>query len=257
MENKDINYREYSADKNEMTRRKFAFAKLIISFNFTVFILSFNSIISMLNISIPLIAIASTTTIILIFIVNRMLTKQSNWTFRFSEVEIERRFGNVIEKYLLREIKSIRIKRNCKGYIREIRYITSEAKPFFINGLIDFEKFNDDLLVCIKNENSDVQIINYKEPPVDYDHPVFYVILGLILGTITTFSFKIMVSIYETSFKYIQLGIACFVIVFGIFCCLYQPVRSRYGNKSRKIDFIFGLLSLGSGLFIILMCLNL
>ncbi len=244
-------FKEYTVNAREMRRRKLDFSKMLISFELTVLIFAFRPVVSFPEISVTLIIIAAAVTALLIIVVSKMLNRQSDWKFYLSGEAIEKQYVDFSENYPLSGIKSIRVKRTCKGYIREIRFKTSEEKPFFINGLNDFEGFYNELTAL--TENRGIEFINYKEPPVDYDRPVFYLILGSVLGIITSLIFKFMFSVSEESLTIIRLLISGFLIVFGSFCVLYQPVRSRYGRKSSKVDIIFGLISLGFGILIIIL----
>lgn len=221
-----------------MNRRKIAFAQLSISFYITVCILTFHLIVSFPRILVPCFVIFAIIIVLLILVVNKMLTKQSGWEISLSSEKIVREFKNTVEQYPINDIKSIRIKRNCKGFIREIRFRMAGTKTFFINGLEDFENFREELLEFAK----DAQVINYKEPPIDYDHWLFYPLLGPVLGIISTLFIKLLLSVGESNIKYIQLILAAYLIMVGIFFIISQPVRSRYGNKNRKIDIIFGVI---------------
>jgi|GEM_PF-1065294 len=235
--------RKYSVSKNEMKRRRNAFVKLVISFYLTTFILLFNEITLFPKISIPIAIIFAVVFISLIFAVDRMFRKQADWQICLSDKYLKRDFGKTSEKYLLSDINVIRIKRTTHGSIREITFKRLEGKNFFISGLDDFEKFNDDVISHAKN----AKIINYKEPPVDYDHPLFYVFLGPILSAILILPLKLLLSVGEANFKYIQFAIACFLIVTGIFFIVKQPTSGRYGMKKRVADLVIGLLFFAVG----------
>ncbi len=238
----------YTIMKSEMTRRKIAFSQLLISFYISIFILSFQPIISFPEISFPCFTLLAAVFGILILIVNKMLTKQAGWQFHLTEQKIIKNNGTEDESYLLKDITSIRIKRNCRGNIREMRFRTSGTSTFYINGLKDFENFHDNVLTSVK----DVNIVNYKEPPVDYDHWLFYLFLGPVLGVTATFFFRLMISAGDEFFNYILYMIACYAMILGIFFFICRPVKGRYGVKVKNADIVCGLLLLIIGLLLLL-----
>ncbi len=89
-----------------------------------------------------------------------------------------------------------------------------------------------------------VPVIHYKEPPVDYDHPNFYLFVGTVLGIIATFFFRMLTIADQSNIKYVQLIIAIYLIGVGLFLVFSQPVRGRYGKKSGIYDLVFGCLLL-------------
>ncbi len=241
---------EYFTSKGEMKRRKDVFAKMTISFFITICLLSFSYIIELPQIVVPLLMAFITVIILLIILVNHILNKQSNYRVYLSEKEIERKFGNASKKYLIKDIKSIRIKRTTKGLIREIRFRMSGTEMFHINGLDEFEKFNEEIFQVIKE---DTQVDYFKEPPIDFDHPMYYVFFGPVLGVISTLFFRLLLAVGENNIGYIQLIIACYIIFVGMFYIIGKPTRSRYGDKNKKTDYIFGAVFLVLGILFILL----
>lgn len=128
------------------------------------------------------------------------------------------------EKFLIKEIDKLTIKKTTNNTVREIGVFFNDGKSLFINGLSNFEKFKINLL---KKVGKNVVIKNIREP-MDFDSILFYPILGLILsfGTIyllnlmTSFSYQIMKIVLYISIIYIFLMAVYFIIS--------KPIAKRY-----------------------------
>ncbi len=239
--------REYISSRKEMNRRKRAFINLSSSFFISLCIFSTDAIILLPQILVPAYIIVATSLILLIARLNKTLDNQACLQICLSDNELEWRFISSSDNCKLTDIRSIRIKRNIKGFIREIRIGTYGMKYLYINGLEDFEKFLDDLISSTKN----VKLKEFKEL-INFDHPLFYLCLGTIFGILITSFFRLIQYIGENNIKYIQFSIACFLILTGMFFVLNKPVRGRYGNKNIIADFICGFLFLAIGVLIII-----
>ena len=239
--------KEYITSIDELIRRKKAFIALEISMFLSIIIFSFNIVTSYPVLSILALSILAVLMIMFWFLTNRILNKQSHIKVRISGNKIEKEFKNLNEEYLLSSIQSIRIKRTSKGLIREIKFNMIRANPLFINGIEDFEDFNNDLLSKIPN----IEMIKFKEP-IDLDHLLFYPILGTIIVTVTSIALKLLTLFNEATLKYLRFSLACFIILLGIYFISKKPVKGRYGDKNKIADYIFCLFFLGAGIFIIL-----
>lgn len=134
-----------------MDRRKRAFATLAISLFLSICVFSCDFVIALPEILGPSLLIFAMVLMLLIVFFNKILDNQSYLRISLSESELEWKFKNSRQKYVLPDIKSLRIKRTTKGFIREIRIGLSGMKYLFINGLEDFEKFKDDVTSTINN----------------------------------------------------------------------------------------------------------
>lgn len=130
---------------------------------------------------------------------------------------------------------------------REIRIRTHQSDTYTIDGLEEFEKFNENFI----RRTSNVQISEYQEL-IDFDHPLYYVCLGTAVGVAATFLFRLVSAVGSEGLRLIQLLIACFVILTGMFFVLAKPIRGRCGNRKRTADYTFGLIFLAAGIMIII-----
>jgi hypothetical protein len=83
--------------------------------------------------------------------------------------------------------------------------------------------------------------------PIDYDHPLFYVVFGLLTGLAFTLAVRAMSTLNERGVKWTTLGIACYSLALGAYVLLARPIAQRYGPKSRLGDILLGSLGLLSG----------
>lgn len=135
------------------------------------------------------------------------------------------------EKFLIKNIKKIKIKRTTNNSIREMSFYFKNGKSIFINGLGNFAKFKINI---IKKANKNVIIKDIREP-IDFDSIFFYPILGLLLSFGTVYLFKWLISLDYNSmriFFYIAM-----VYSFGImvFLTLAKPIAKRYGGHDKLV----------------------
>lgn len=246
--NPTLKTREYITSKKEMNRRKTAFINLSSSFFISLCIFSIDVIISLPQILVPVYMIVATIIILLIVGLNKIFDNQTCLKIRLSDNELEWKFKSSSDICELTDIRSIRIKRNIKGLIREIRIGIYGMKYLYINGLEDFERFKDDLLCVTKG----VDIKEFKES-IDFDHPLFYLCLGTLFGIFITLFFRLIPHIAENNIKNVQFLIAVFIIFMAGLFLINKPVRGRYGSKNIIADYICGLLFLAIGVLIMIM----
>lgn len=244
--NTNSKLKEYITSKKEMDRRKRAFINLSGSFFASTCIFSLDYIILLPHVLVPVLVIIAAILVFLILRANKAQDNQAGLRICISGSELEWKFKGSSDKCLLSDIRSIRIKRNIKGAIREIRIGIYGMKYLYINGLEDFEEFIDDLLGSIKN----VKIKRFKEP-VDFDHPLYYLFLGTLFGVLLTSFFRFVPSIGDRNIKYVQILCAGFVIFTGMFIHINKPFRGRFGSKNVAADYIIGSLFLAIGVFIV------
>ena len=115
-----------------------------------------------------------------------------------------------------------------------------------MNAVADFERFEEDLRGRLRE---DVTITEAREP-IDYDHPLFYVVFGLITGVAFTLAVRAMATLSQSGMKWATLAIACYSAILGAYVLLVRPLSQRYGPKSRFGDLLLGLFALLAGILL-------
>ena len=246
--NKVFEYKEYKASKSEMDRRLKAFMRLILFLYISACICSIDLVIKRPAAAAPVLIISAVALALLWLFFRNVFKKEAEKKVYLSQNEMLRNFGKSKEKYLIKDITDIRIKRTVNKSIRELRIKTTGANNVFINGLEDMEQFAEYLI----NIAPDASVNEMKEP-IDYGHPLYYVVFGAVTGAALALLLRISAFAGEHIVKYIQVFSGGFLAAAGAFWILYKPLQNRYGSRKTLADDIMGLIFLfiGFGIFII------
>lgn len=146
---------------------------------------------------------------------------------------------NFQEKVLIKDINKIIIVKTATKNIREIR-VYHEKKVIIFNGVDNFKEFVEEL---IKKCGKNVSLKIIKEP-IDYDHPLYYLYFGLLVGFASVFFLKWIsfLSSSGTGLNVLSYVISGYVSIMGLYFIIGKPLSKRYGKKSYRADFIWGLL---------------
>lgn len=217
---------EYSISKEEILRRKMAYVRLSVS------LLVGTALVSMIpSLTIPIY-------IYLIIAVSLFLIGAYSFYFFMrllsvkivlSETTIERQNKNIEEKYLLSDVHKVEIKYTKKDTIREIYIEFKDGKKMFVTALNWFDKFEKELL---KKLNKGIAVKEIHESIVDFDHPMFYILLGLLLGGVIVLLIKGM---NELSTKYLVIGlIACviYLVILFVYLIRTKQITRRIGKDN-------------------------
>ncbi len=238
MGNTTLNFlEEFNTSTSEMNRRKKAFLTLSISFFISISISFFSFFLSYLQLVLPFMTILALFLTFAVLSFNRFLDRSKSIKINISDQKIEKNWFNKNDIYDIKSITSVKIKRTTANLIREIRFVISGVRPFYINGLDRFEEFNNHLLLII---GKNVKIYEVKEP-INFDHPLFYVLLGTLVGIFSILFLKLLF-IYSNYIRLFQLSTACFVIVVGIYWLFSKPITGRYGQNKKIMDNVMGTL---------------
>jgi hypothetical protein len=161
-----------------------------------------------------------------------------------SDSHLERTRGTLSEKYPLADVVGLRVLRTTRGSIREITARLRSGRSLSMNGVEGFEGLEQELR---SNIPASAAVVETREP-IDYDHPLFYVVFGALTGVAFTTAIRAMSSLGEKGLKWTTFGIAGYSFVLGAFVLLARPLSQRYGPKSRFGDFLLGSLALLAGI---------
>jgi hypothetical protein len=226
---------EYNTSVSEMNRRKKAFLTLSVSMFISINISFYGFFPSYFQGILPFVVILALFLTITVLFFNRFLDRSKSIKINISNQNISKKWFNKNDIYDIKLISCVKIKRTTSNLIREIKLTVSGARPLYINGLDKFEEFNNRLLSSL---NTEVKIYKTKEP-IDFDHPLFYVFLGTIVG-ISSILFLKVLFIYSNYIWLFQILVACFSIVVGIYWLFSKPITGRYGLNKKIVDNVMG-----------------
>ena len=231
-----------------MNRRKIAFASLSVSL---VIGLVLSSLI--LDLQIPFgVYLCS---VFLLFVFNILLSKSFKSILRntitLSDKDLERKSEKACEIYLLSNIDKIKIKTTTKGTIREIYIWFCNGQSMFINGLEKIEEFRSNLLSKIDKKITVKKITE----PIDFDHPLFYPALGLVISFACVYLIKLILNLDELNIKVVSYAFLVYVLAVGLYFIFLKPIAKRYGSQKRAVDYIFGITMVCAGMFFLIVML--
>ena len=238
--------KQYSIFQQEIKRRIDAFTRLIcsIALGFIISSIIFFSF-SFLNLLYSIIISA-----LIIFLLRISFVKSCD---SFSQIKILltrqyliRNTRKSSEKYLFQDINKINVKRTIKGNIRAIKIGFTNNSSIYINALTNFDQLKNNL---INKCSTEIKPKEFKEH-INYDHPIFYIILGLLIGLSSNIIFIFFTNLNINNLKIVYYFFIVFNFLGGLFFVLYKPISKSYGNKAKIQDFVFGLLAIVSSIFI-------
>ncbi len=239
----------YTISQAEITRRKKAYTTLSVSLIMGVILAS-----AILNF--PVSIGGYLLVVFILFLLGifsfRFLHILTKTIVSLSDLSLDRVNNRGSEKYLLKNVDRIIVKWTTNNTIREMYVWLSDGRAVFISALDGFEEFKKDLL---RRLDKNVKIEKIREP-IDFDHPLFYSLLGLPISFIGVYVCKLIPIL---SYQNIKIGIIAFtiyLIVLGFYFIFAKPISSRYGNRTTMADYGTGFLMICSGITIPLLFLS-
>ncbi|MDD5530648.1 MAG: hypothetical protein PHX21_11580 [bacterium] len=237
---------EYKISKDEISRRKKAFITLSIS-------LIMGLLLASKILDFPVSVFDYLCFAIALFLSGTLLFRSFNFLFRtkiyLSGQTLERINQKTSESFLTSNINRVKIKRTTRNTIREIYIRFYDGKSIFINALEDFEQFRTEL---INNINKDIAIKEIREP-IDFDHPLFYSILGLLISFAGVYLIKLVANLDYFKAKAFLFGISAYIFAVGIYFICAKPISKRYGVQKKVSDYIFGFIIVCIGIYIFIL----
>ena len=233
----------YTMSAAEMDRRRRAYTTFTASLLAGIALSSIDYLLSA-----PAVWLACLAGLALALALSRLAFARASRSYARIEVRltgscVERTRGTASEKYAFADIVGLATRRTSRRSIREITAKTNDGRRLSMNGIVDFDRLEQELRSRIPASAA----ITETREPVDYDHPLFYVVFGGLMGLAFTMAIRAMSSLSKGSLKWTTLGIAGYSLGMGVFLLLARPIAQRYGPKSRFGDFLLGLFALLAG----------
>lgn len=238
--------KKYVVSLNEIRRREIAFASLIISITTGLFVFEILFDLKELFLGTVILGI--------IFFISWIFTHKFFKSVKANDIHISDNHLQRFEhgkwvKYPIMDIVKINIKHTSRKSIREVALSFKNGKSILINGIEEFEQFIKDLL---STANKEVVIKKISEP-MDFDHPIFYPILGIVLS-FTGIVFLKLILRFDLQMMKTLLGIfSIYLFILGIYFFYSKPISKRYGNNKNNSDWIWGTLLIGGSLFLLVL----
>ncbi len=241
-----ITERLYTTSTAELTRRLRAYTILIVSLLAGIALSSIDFLRSSPAVWLVGLAILAGCLLLSRFALVRSLRSYALLELRLDDTHIERVRGETVEKFVLADITRLRIVRTSRKALREITAQRRDGGRLSMNAVADFGRFEQDLRSKLP---ANVAVTEVGEP-IDYDHPLFYVVFGLITGGAFTLAVRAMATLNQSGMKWATLAIACYSAILGAYVLLARPLSQRYGPKSRFGDLLLGLFALLAGILL-------
>lgn len=233
----------------ELKRREIAFFSLLTSLLIGLFVGE-----SVLNLQILYLgtAMLGVLFVLLIIFLHRFFKSIESNFVSISEENFIRCDRGKFSEYQLKDVAKIHLKLTTKKTLREIGIFFKNGKVEFINGIDDFDRFSS---VLKKSVSKDVVIKEIFEP-LDFDHPIFYPILGIILSIFGILFLKLLLGLNWQVIKIIFSIISLFLFILAGYFFSFQPIAKRYGRNRKLSDWALGGLFVIAGVFtVVLVCL--
>ena len=229
---------EFRISLTEINRRKGAFTSLLLSILIGLIVSSIDFLISHVLLS-----------IILVLVISGLLFGASvlniRWQNNFArkrifidDQSVKKISESLEETFLYKDIRTIHIKKTAKGYIRQIKISLGSGISSVFNGLAadDFEQFKTSLAEhCITADITEIK------EPIDFDHRLFYPVLGLVLSSLFTVFIRLIVGLNNTGLKIVYICIVAYVALVGLAIFLMRPYYNLNGPRGRINDIMLGM----------------
>lgn len=237
----------YRISPIEIKRRKKAYATLSTSIMVGLFLAS---VVFTFPINIGGYLLTATILLLMGLFSFKFLNKLSQTKIKLSNQLLERVDKKHSYKYSLNKIKRLKIKWTTNKTIREIYIHLNNGKSIAISAVNQFEDFKNNLLSKV-NKNTKIKETH---EPLDYDHPLFYSILGLPISAAAILILKFAPSL---SYKYIKIGeiiFSVYLLILGTYFIIEKPILKSLDKKIAISDYVMGISMIGLG-FVILFIL--
>lgn len=163
-----------------------------------------------------------------------------------SDTSLQREIDGVFQEFSLDAIRQVETKWTTNNTIRAMYIVFEDKKRVVLSAVHPFKSFKKDLL---KRLNKNV-VIKERHEPLDFDHPLFYSLLGLPISAIGVLLVKIAPLL---TYQHLKIGGMAFVIYllsFGSYFVGAKPLSRELGRKATGSDYAMGGLMICAGIIL-------
>jgi hypothetical protein len=237
---------EYRISKQEISRRKKAYLTLCLS-------LLSGLLLSSIILNFPIYPVGYLSVFTALFLLGAFsfsfLRNLSQITIILTNQLLIRQTMKNSEEYLLKDINRVKIKWTTNKTIREIYIWLKNGKSIFLSALADSEQFEKDLLGKL-NKNVVLEKIH---EPLDFDHPLFYSLLGFPISGVGLLSIKTISNLNYQHTKTTLVVFIIYLLILGSYFVLAKPLSKRYDIKKINSDYTIGIFMIASAVVILLL----
>ena len=231
----------YTISPEEIARRKRAFTTFIVFVFLSVILTTIDFLIQSPRIAILTFAGLGTLLLVARFLFFRSAANHARRKFSLFKSAVVLSDGSTDSEIKLQDVKSWRVKTTKSGNVREITLRTDSGRSLGIDGLNQFEQFRESLVALLPKEASR----NELKEPIDFDHPFFYVFLGILVGCALPGAVRLASYLNAGALLLVNLAISAFIFFTGVYWLVTKPAVSTYGPTALKADWIIASVLIG------------
>ncbi len=235
--------KKFEISHKEINRREIAYASLLISLTIGMF---FWELLFDLQVLFPGTVIVGLLLLLTWLYFHSFFKSIKDIKVRISDKYLQRFEHSIWVKYPLEDIIKINIKHTTRKTIREVAVFTREGKNIFINGLEEFDKFTKELCASAGKE---VEIKEITEP-FDFDHTLFYPVLGILLSFIGISFFKLVINFNSQNIKLLFVIFSIYLVGLGGYFLYTRPISKSYGKNRMVADWVWATILISAGFLV-------
>ncbi|MDD5639360.1 MAG: hypothetical protein PHR47_00955 [Candidatus Pacebacteria bacterium] len=237
---------EFSVSIKEIVRREKAFLVLLT----TIFIgMLFASYFFKYNININNCLFIGILFCLFYFLTFLFFISISKIKLRVDDKKIEKINDKNIQIIKFSEISKIKVKRRTNRIIREIYIKLINNKNIILTAFE--EDFENIFSILKKKSNTSISIVEVKEY-INFDHFLFYPILGLLIGFLSIGFFKLITTTSFSNIKIILQIFSIYLLILSIYFIIEKPISAREArNNSQIADYLMAIILFCSSIFMI------
>ncbi|MFA5106695.1 MAG: hypothetical protein WC497_00010 [Patescibacteria group bacterium] len=145
-----------------------------------------------------------------------------------------------------KDMARVSVRETSRDTVRDVHIVLKDRRNVVVDALDNFPGFLHGLSAQIDEKN-----ITTSREPLDYDHFVFYPIVGLVTGALVTGVIEYVQKRGGSAVTVIAIISVVFLFVLGVYFIAARPLSMRYAGRTRLAEIICGSASIIAGLAIL------